>query len=30
MMQPRAKLNLLVAEISRRNYQVAVYAKAHA
>ncbi len=29
MMQPRAKLNLLVAELSRRNYHGAVYAKAH-
>jgi amidase len=29
MMQPRSKLNLMVAEISRRNYHGAVYAKAH-
>jgi amidase len=29
MMQPRAKLNHLIAELSRRNYHGAVYAKAH-
>jgi amidase len=29
MMQPRAKLNLLIAELSRRNYHGGVYAKAH-
>jgi len=29
MLQPRAKLNLLVAALSRRNYHGAVYAKAH-
>ncbi len=29
MMQPRAKLNLLVAELSRRNWHGAVYARAH-
>jgi len=29
MMQPRAKLGLLIAELSRRNYHSGVYAKAH-
>ncbi len=29
MMQPRTKLNHLVAELSRRNYHGGVYAKAH-
>eukprot|EP01037_Dinobryon_pediforme_P013522 gene13522-13641_t len=29
MMQPRTKLNLMLAELSRRNYHGAVYAKAH-
>jgi amidase len=29
MMQPRTKLNHLVAELSRRNFHGAVYAKAH-
>ena len=29
MMQPRTKLNLLLAELSRRNWHGAVYARAH-
>jgi amidase len=29
MMQPRSKLNHLIAELSRRNYHDGVYAKAH-
>ena len=29
MLQPRAKLNHLIAELSRRNYHGGVYAKAH-